>query len=96
MIEESLRLFARENFGSDRYLPVLHGETQTTKPLALVVKRHRSIWKRPFRKSEMIILDELEKYVRSEDKDAHVQFVDSKIIREEGNLNKGKSTPASR
>ena len=64
MIEEALRKFAQENF-SHKYYPVLHGETEKIQPLALVVKKNRPIWKRPFAKWEMIILAELAKYVAS-------------------------------
>ena len=64
MIEEALRKFAQENF-SHKYYPALHGETEKIQPLALVVKRNRPIWKRPFAKLEMTILAELAKYVSS-------------------------------
>ena len=62
MIEEAIRKFAQENF-SHRYFPVLHGETDKIQPLALVVKQHRPIWKRPFAKSEIVILAGFDKYV---------------------------------
>lgn len=64
MIANSIRRFAQENF-SDKYFPILHGETGNVKPLALVVKQRRSIWKRPFAKLEMVILAGLERYVES-------------------------------
>ena len=91
---ELLRRFARENFDNDRYLPVLHSEMTTTKPMALVIERARSVWKRPFSKKQMITLCELEKYVDSENKEAYLEDLKSKIIQEEVH-EKGKSTPAS-
>jgi len=82
MIADSLRRFAQENF-SDKYLPVLHGETGNVKPLALVVKQRRSIWKRPFAKLEMVILAGLERYVESGGEEAFLESVRSKITKEE-------------
>ena len=82
MIANSLRQFARENF-SDKYFPILHGETGNVKPLALVVKQRRSIWKRPFAELEMIILAGLERYVESGKEEAFLESVKSKITKEE-------------
>ena len=82
MIEDSLRRFAQENF-SDTYFPVLHGETENVKPLALVVKRHRSIWKRPIAKLEIVILAGLERYVENATHEAFVESVTSKITEED-------------
>ena len=96
MIDELLRMFARENFGTNKYYPVFHGETETTKPLDLIIKRPRSIWKRPFAKLEMTILAGLEKYVESDKlKEAYLEEVKSKIVLEEV-LEKGKNAPATR
>ena len=82
MIADSLRQFAQENF-SDKYFPILHGETDNVKPLALVVKQSRSIWKRPFAKLEMVILAGLEKYVESGAEEAFLESVKSKLTKEE-------------
>ena len=82
MIEEALRKFAQENF-SHKYYSVLHGETEKIQPLALVVKKSRPIWKRPFAKLEMIILADLAKYVNpGGDVDSFRNLVKSKIKRE--------------
>ena len=94
-IVELLRRFARENFGNDRYLPVLHSEVTTTKPMALVIERPRPIWKRCFTKRETITLCELEKYVNNENKMAYLEAVQSKIIQEEVLFEKVKSQEAS-
>ena len=82
MIADSIRRFAQENF-SDKYFPILHGETENVKPLALVVKQRRSIWKRPLAKLEMIILAGLERYVKSDAEEAFLESLKSKITREE-------------
>ena len=66
MIEELLRKFSRENFDDANYVPLLHGHSETAKPLSLIIKRKRPIWKRPFAKDEMTFLAGLEKYVSSD------------------------------
>ena len=90
---ELLRRFARENFGNDKYLPVLHSEMTTTKPMALVIERARPVWKRPFSKKQTITLGELEKYVDRENKEVYLEDLKSKIV-QEGVYEKGKNTPA--
>ena len=96
MVDKLLRMFAQQNFGSgDKYYPVLHGESGTTKPLALMIQRPRPIWKRPFSKNEMIILDGLEKYVESKKKETYHEVVKTKIT-QENVLVKDNFAPASR
>ena len=68
MIEELLRRFSRENFDDPNYVQVLHVYLETAKPLSLIIKQKRSIWKRPFTENEIIILDGLENFVSSESK----------------------------
>ena len=82
MLEKSLLKFAEENF-SDKYCAALHGETKRINPLALVVKRSRSMFKRPFGKNELIILEGLEKYVEGEGEEAFCMAL-NKMITEEG------------
>jgi len=82
MLEKSLLKFAEENFG-DKYCASLHGETKGIRPLALTVKRSRSIFRRPFGKSELIILEGLEKYVEGEGKEEFCKALNS-MISEEG------------
>ncbi|XP_068708306.1 uncharacterized protein [Montipora foliosa] len=93
MIEKLLYKFSKENFGDANFLPLLHGHSKTAKPLALLVKRKRSIWKRPFGKKEIIILDGLEKYVDSDEKD-FLKDVESKITKEQL-IEKGSAPPAA-
>ena len=94
MIEELLYKFAKENFGDTNFLPLLHGHSKTAKPLALLVKRKRSIWKRPFGKKEIVFLDGLEKYVDSNEED-FLKDVKSKITKEQL-IEKGSDAPAAR
>ena len=95
MIEELLRRFARENFGHANNVPVLHGHSETAKPLSLIIKRKRSIWKRPFAREEMIILGGLEKFVSSDCQKKYLGAVKSKVI-EEQVMEKGKNDPVDR
>ena len=82
MIEEAIRKFAQENF-SHKYFPVPHGETDKVQPLALVVKKHRSIFKKPFAKSEIVILAGLQRYVENGAQKIVCQSISSKIQDEE-------------
>ncbi|PFX29859.1 uncharacterized protein LOC111324274 [Stylophora pistillata] len=79
--EESLRKFAEEHF-SHRWFPALHGDIKQVKPLALVVKKNRPLWKRPFAKLEVIVLAELAKYVKSEESEEFRKCLASKIKEE--------------
>lgn len=63
MIADALRKFSKQTF-SEKTFPVLHGETAKIQPGTLAVKKHRSVWKRPYAKLEMVILAELRKYVK--------------------------------
>lgn len=82
MMEDAIRRFAQENF-SHKYFPVLHGETEKVQPLALVVKQHRSIWKRPFAKMEMVILAGFERYVEKKAEEAFRESVTANMREEE-------------
>ena len=95
MIEELLRKFTRENFDDANYVPILNGYSETTKPLSLIIKRKRSIWKRPFAKDEIIILAGLEKYVSNDCEKEYLEAVKLKII-EEQVMEKGSNAPVDR
>ena len=82
MLEKSLLKFAEENF-SDKYYASLHGETKRIRPLSLTVKRRRSMFKRPFRKHELIILEGLEKYVEGGGEEGFCKAL-NRMITEEG------------
>ena len=62
MVENSIRKFASENL-SDDYIPVVHGQTRSLKPLILMVKQKRDLWKLPFAETELRILAGLGEYV---------------------------------
>ena len=82
MIEDAIRKFALENF-SHKYFPVLHGETDKIQPLALVVKQHRPLWKRPFAKSEIVILANFGRYVKDDGQEAVCESITRNIRDEE-------------
>ncbi|XP_067036877.1 uncharacterized protein [Acropora muricata] len=63
MIEKLLRMFSRRKSKDASYVPLLLRYSETAKPLSLIIKRKRSIWKRPFAKDEMIFLAGLENSV---------------------------------
>ena len=85
MIEEAIKRFAQENF-SHKYFPVLHGETDKIQPLAVVVKKHRSIFKKPFAKSEIVILAGFDRYVENGAQKIVCQSISSETRDEELSL----------
>ncbi|XP_068744477.1 uncharacterized protein [Montipora capricornis] len=93
MIEELFHKFTKENFGDPNYLTLLHGHSMTAKPLALLVKRKRPIWKRPFAKEEIKILAGLEKYVNSNHEEDYLKDVESKLQKKQL-FEKGSDPPA--
>ena len=82
-IEKVLRAFAEDNFNDEAYYPVSHGQTTLIKPLALVVKKPRSIFKRPFAKSEFIVIAVLNDYVVKEKREEFTENVNSAILKKE-------------
>ncbi|XP_015780315.1 PREDICTED: uncharacterized protein LOC107358209 isoform X1 [Acropora digitifera] len=92
MIEELLRKFSRENFDDANYVPLLHGHSETAKPLSLIIKRKRPIWKRPFAKDEMTFLAGLEKYV-SNDCEKEYQDAFQLKMKKEQVIEKVKTAP---
>ncbi|XP_067035698.1 uncharacterized protein [Acropora muricata] len=93
MIEDLLLRFSRENFDDANYVPLLHGHSETAKPLSLIIKQKRSIWKRPFAKNEIIILDGLENFVSSDCEKEYLEAVKLNVI--EQVLEKGKNAPVN-
>lgn len=63
-LEASLLKLAEENL-SDKYYACLHGDIKKIKLLALAIRRHRRTFTHPFAKSELIVLEGLEKYMES-------------------------------
>ena len=82
-IEEVLRALAEENFDGSNYYPVSHGQTQSIKPLALVVKKQRSVLKRPFARSEFIVIAALNDYVVKDKRGEFSELVSSTLLKEE-------------
>ncbi|XP_020614212.1 uncharacterized protein LOC110052423 isoform X1 [Orbicella faveolata] len=82
-IEDVLRAFAEENFYENDYHPVSHGGRTSIKPLALLVKKPRSVFKRPFAKTEFTVLALLEDYVLKDKKEEFTKAVSSAIVKEE-------------
>jgi len=95
MIEELLRRFAQENFHGADYVPLLHGHLATTKPLSLIIKRKRPLWKIPFARAEIIILADLEKYVSSDSEREYQEAVKKNVVQEQV-MEKDKNDPARR
>ena len=93
MIEELLRRFAQENFHGADYVPLLHGHLATTKPLSLIIRRKRPLWKIPFARAEIIILAGLEKYVSSDSERKYQEAVQKNVVQEQV-MEKDKSDPA--
>ena len=82
-IEAVLRAFAEENFDGSNYYPVSHGETKSIKPLAVVVKKQRSVFKRPFAKSEFIVTGELDDCVVKDKREEFTEAVNSTLLKED-------------
>lgn len=95
MTQDSIRAFVHENFGKD-YFPVYHGQTNIVTPLALIVKRKREWWKRPFGKAEMIILGGLESYIVDEKENHFHISSESKLVKESKSLQKTETGEVSR
>lgn len=78
MMKQVLQAFADDNFNSKHY-PLLHGTSSAdVKPFAMMVKRKRNIFKRPFTKSEFIIIAGLENYVKEDKKEEFLECVKAK------------------
>lgn len=89
MIEKLIRKFAVENFGDEEgslYFPVYHGKIQEIKPLVLLAKDTRSIWKRPFKKNELTVLAEMDTYVVDNKKEEFQVAVKENIKKEDCNV----------
>lgn len=95
MTQDSIREFVKENFGKN-YFPVYHGQTNIITPLALIVKRKRKWWKRPFGKGEMIILGGLENYIADEKKKHFHNDSASKLVKEKKRLQKTETGEVSK
>ena len=78
MIRQVLQAIADDNF-NDKHYPVLHGiSSSDVKPFVMMVKRDRSIFKRPFTKSEHKIIAGLENYVKKDKEEEFLERVNAK------------------
>ena len=78
MIREVLQAFADENF-DDKHYPVLLGASSSdVKPFVLLVKKKRNILKRPFTKSEFVIIAGLESYVKEDKREEFFNCISTK------------------
>ena len=77
MIKQVLRAFADDNF-NDKYYPLTHGTIPSDVKHFVLVKRKRNIFKRPFTKSEFIIIGGLENYVKEDKKEEFLERVNTK------------------
>ncbi|XP_067035689.1 uncharacterized protein [Acropora muricata] len=82
MIEKLLRMFSGGKSNNASYVPLLLPRSETAKPLSLIIKRKRSIWKRPFAKDEMIFLAGLENFVSSDCEKEYREAVKLKVLEE--------------
>lgn len=94
MTQDSIRAFITENFGRD-YYPAYHGQSNMLSPLALIVRRKRKWWKRPFGKAEMILLASLENYVEKNQRKLLQNVCSSKLQKENKRLEKMKVVEVS-
>ena len=81
-LQASLLKLAEENF-SDKYYACLHGEIKKVKLLALAIRRHRRTFTRPFAKSEVVVLEGLEKYMESKGEEEFREALEKVISTEE-------------
>jgi len=82
-IENVLRAFAEENFDESNYYPVSHGSTESIKPLGLVMKKRRSVFKRPFAKSEFIVIAALDDFVVKDKREEFTDVFNSTLLKED-------------
>ena len=82
MIEKLLRMFSGGKSNNASYVPLLLPHSETGKPLSLIIKRKRSMWKRPFAKDEMIFLAGLKNFVSSDCEKEYQEAVKLKVLEE--------------
>ena len=85
MLEQALREFAEQNFGADGegFYPVHQGNTQEVQILALMAKKPRSVFLRPFKTNSLVLLAGLETYMNRSKKEEYQNAVDREIKRDD-------------
>ena len=85
MVEQALRVFAQQNFGADgeEFYPVHQGNTQEVQILALMAKKPRNVFLRPFKAYSLVLLGGLGTYMNQSKKEEYQNVVDMIIKRED-------------
>ena len=83
MVEEALRIFAKQNFGDEEYYPIYQGATHEIQILALMAKGERNVLLRPFKKNKLTILAELAAYVEESKREELQDALSRKVGKEE-------------
>ena len=85
MVEKALRAFAQQIIGVDgeEFYPVHQGNTQEVQILALMAKKTRNVFLRPFKTNSLVLLGGLETYMNRSKKEEYRNAVDRKIKRED-------------
>ena len=85
MVEQALREFAQQNFGADgeEFYPVHQRNTQEVQILALMAKKPRNVFLRPFKAYSLVLLGGLDTYMNQSKKEEYQNAVDRIIKRED-------------
>ena len=85
MLEQALREFAEQNFGADgeEFYPVHQGNTQEVQILALMAKKPRSVFLRPFKADSLVLLGRIDTYMNRSKKEEYLNAVDRAIKRDD-------------
>ena len=85
MVEQALREFAKQNFGADgeEFHPVHQRNTQEVQILALMAKKPRNVFLRPFKAYSLVLLGGLDTYMNQSKKEEYQNVVDRIIKRED-------------
>ena len=85
MVEQALRAFAQQNFVADgeQFYPVYQGNTQEVQMLALMAKKPRSVFLRPFKADSLVLLGRIDTYMNQSKKEEYQNVVDRIIKRED-------------
>ena len=85
MVEQALREFAQQNFGADgeEFYPVHQRNTQEVQILALMAKKPRNVFLRPFKAYSLVLLGGLDTYMNQSKKEEYQNAVDREIKRDD-------------
>ncbi|CAH3016473.1 unnamed protein product [Porites evermanni] len=85
MVEQALRAFAQQNFGADGeefFYPVHQGNTEKVQILALMAKKPRNVFLRPFKTNSLVFLGGLDTYMNRSKKEEYQNAVEREIKRD--------------